>query len=277
MQGQEARYRSTQVNIVKINGVISAHATIKAEYLLSVTGQRDGLESRVRLEDSVYNFHTKGTERTAEIVRATDTVKKDLVYRLNAKGKPIRILNLGEIQTRWKQFKADIPRNQRFEIMDDEAKKQFVAAGDAEYSSEQVMLQHSHTNLFNQIVFGQHLTRTHEDFDAEVFETQSHFFPQIKFDVHCELVKEGEEDDVIRYAKAGKPLFVDKSQMIALYEQLYKKQVEFRFTDHIYEFEQRFSVEKGTKVIDKAQVRLNERIKNNMESEVIYELRRVEL
>ena len=88
---------------------------------------------------------------------------------------------------------------------------------------------------------------------------------------------QGEDEEMTHFEKTGSPLFVDKSAMIGLYERLYKSQVEYRFTDYLYDFEMTFSVRKDKHTIDRAQIRINERIKNNIQSEVLYELRTVEL
>jgi len=133
------------------------------------------------------------------------------------------------------------------------------------------------TALFNKIVLGQYLTSDEGRFDVEVFETQSHFFPPIRFDVHCETTRRGESEGMVHYAKSGKPLFVDKSHMIALYEKLYLPQIGFKFTDYLYDYESKFSVSSRDKLIRTAEVAIHERIKNNMESEVLYRLREVEL
>lgn len=277
MQEQQIRHRSTQINIVKIDGVISAHATIKAEYLLTISRQADAIRATVQLEDSVYDFHTKGSEQAAELVRATDTIKKRLVYQLNDRGNPVKLLNQLEVQQTWQEFKANMSSAGYRDRMDEETFRRFIAAGDAEYNSEELLLKNSGTALFNKLVFGQYLTNENDRFDVSIFETQSHFFPQIRFDVHCETTRRGESEGLVHYATTGKPLFVDKSHMIALYEKLYLAQIGFKFTDYSYDFEASFGVSHGEKLIRKAEAAIHERVKNNMESEVIYRLREVEL
>lgn len=277
MKEQQIRYRSTQINIVKINGVISAHATIKAEYLLTLSRQEGNIRAVAQLEDSVYDFHTKGSERAAELVRATDTIKKRLVYELNDRGSPVKLLNSREVQQNWRDFKATMSNGGRAEGMDEETFRRFIAAGDAEYNSEELLLKNSGTVLFNKVVFSQYLTNAQDRFDDEIFETQSHFFPAIRFNVHCETKRRGESEGVVHYAKAGKPLFVDKSYMIALYEKFYLSQIGFKFTDYLYDFEAKFDVSAREQLIRTAEVAIRERVKNNLESEVIYRLREVEL
>lgn len=273
----QVRYRSTQINIVKIDGAISAHATIKAEHLLTLSGQQGALRPTVELVDSVYDFHTKGSEQAAELVRATDTIKRRLVYQLNDRGVPSRLLNHSEVQKNWHDFKAALANNGLRAGMDEATFRRFIAAGEAEYASEEVLLRNSETALFNKILFGQYLTRDEGRFDVEIFATQSHFFPQVQFDVPCKTERQGESEGAVHYSKTGKPLFVDKSQMIALYEKLYRAQIGFKFTDYLYDYASNFSVSKQDRLIQTAEVAIRERIKNNMESEVIYKLKAVEL
>lgn len=277
MPEEQVRYRSVQINIVKIDGAISAHATIKAEHLLTVSGPPCALCPTVELLDSVYDFHTKGSEQAAELVRATDRVKRRLVYQLNDRGIPVKLLNHDEVLQNWRDFQAELPSSGLRASMDDATLRRFVAVGDAEYTSEEVLLKNSGTALFNKIVFGQYLTRDADRFEVETFETQSHFFPQVRFDVHCKTERQGEEETMVHYSKSGRPLFVDKSQMVALYEQLYRAQIGFKFTDYLYDYESNFSVSKRERLVQKAEVAIRERIKNNLESDVLYKLRTVEL
>ena len=165
MREQQVRYRSTQINIVKIDGAISAHATIKAEHLLTLSGPQSAIRPTVELIDSVYDFHTKGSEQAAELVRATDTIKRRLVYQLNEMGAPNKLLNQGEIWQNWRDFQAELPKNGLRTSMDEATFRQFIAAGDAEYSSEEVLLKNSGTALLNKILFGQYLTREEDRFD----------------------------------------------------------------------------------------------------------------
>lgn len=271
---KKARYRTTQINIVKINGVISAHATIKAEYLLLFNSLN---KVEVLLEDSIYNFHTKGTEQLAELIRVTDTVKKKMVYALDSKGRLKDLLNFSEVQETWERFKKNASNFASFQKVDAQHIIKLNQAGNVEYYDKELLLKNSNSNLFNQIIFSQYLTKEFENFEAETFDTQSHFFPEIQFTVNCETKQQREEENSISYAKKGTPLFINKSKMIALYEKLYKKQIEYKFTDYIYDFNTHFTVSKEDGLIDKATVTISERIKNNMESEVIYELKRVEL
>lgn len=277
MQEQQIRYRSTQINIVKIDGVISAHATIKAEHLVTISRQADALRATVLLEDTVYDFHTRGTEQAAELIRATDRIKKRLVYQLNDKGAPVKLLNFLEIQQIWKEFKANMANGGPGAKMDAETSRRFIEVGDIEYNSEQLLLKNSETALFNKIVLGQYLTNETDHFDGESFETQSHFFSPIRFNVHCETRRRGESDGMVHYAKSGKPLFVDKARMIELYDQLYLTQLGFKFTDYLYDFEAAFSLSPQEKLVHTAEVAIRERVKNNLESEVIFRLRKVEL
>lgn len=65
--------------------------------------------------------------------------------------------------------------------------------------------------------------------------------------------------------------------MIRLYESYYREKIGFKFTDYLYDFESDFSISKQDGLIDYATVTINERIKNNIQSQVLYELKRVEL
>ncbi len=275
--GGKVRYRATQINMVKIDGAISAHATVKTEYLLTLERPKDSRRATVELEDSVYNFHTKGTEAAAALVRATDRIKRRLVYELDSKGVPVGLLNIAEVQENWRAFKETMTREGCPEGMDEKMSERFVTAGDIEYNSEEIILKNSNVTLFNKVVFGQYLTRDEQDFEVEIFHTQSQIFPQITFDVHCLTENQGESNGTVHFCKKGEPLFVDKSAMMALYEKMYRERIGYKFTDYIYEFTARFSIQKDINLIQKAEIRIAERIKNNVEYEVAYELRAVEL
>lgn len=276
MPERQARYRAEQINLVKVDGAITAHATIKTEYLLTLSSTMGALSATVTLEDSVYNFHTTGSESLAAMVRATDSIKKRLVYLLDEKGLPARLLNLPEVQEAWRTFKQDLSTNGFSERLGEEGVARFIEAGDIEYNSQAIILQMSATSLFHKVIFGQHL-RGGAEHQGEVFDTQSHFFPQIRFDVHCQASTQEESEDSVTLVKVGKPLFVDKSSMMSLYEQIYRPKIGFKFTDHHYTYETNSTVAKGDRLVRRADAAIHEAIKNNLEAQVIYKLRTVEL
>lgn len=275
---REARYRTKQINVIKLNDVINAHSAIQCDYYLSLENKaNEGRVATVKLDDSVYNFYTQGSEELADFIRASDTVKNRLVYALDDKGVIRDLLNEESLQQNWHRFKKQLPMNKFFQKTPSEVLEQIINAGNIEYNSKSLLLRNSNSNLFNKIIFSQYLTRSFENFEQEHFETESHFFPQISFKVDFETIKKSEDDSVINYTKKGKPRFVDIDKMILLYEKFYRPQIEFKFTDYIYDIEIDFSVSKEDGLINEASVNLSERIKNNMESQVLYELKKVEL
>ncbi|WP_407402922.1 LysM peptidoglycan-binding domain-containing protein [Chryseobacterium sp.] len=274
---KKSRYRTKQINIVKINDVISAHSTVECEYLFHITTNSNGKKAEVDLEDSVYNFYTNGSEYLADFLRSSDAVKRKLIYNINENGKILNLENLNSINKNWEKFKSQLGENPFFKNSDPNVLNQIINAGNIEYNSEEILIKNSNSNLFNQVVFSQYLTKYFTDFEVEEFTTQSHFFPQIAFTVECKTELIGEDENNFKFAKVGKPKFVDIDQIIVLYEKLYKPQIGFRFTDYLYDFVIDFTVSKEDGLITQASVNLNERIKNNMQSQVIYELKKVEL
>lgn len=273
----QARYRTKQINIIKINDVISAHSAIKCDYLLSLDRGIGDNTAIVRLDDSVYNFYTKGSEALEDFVRASDTVKRELIYKVGNHGEIIDLLNIEEIQQNWHRFKKQLPMNPIFRDAKADVLQNIINTGNTEYNSKEILLNNSASNLFNKIIFSQYLTKSSEKFRIEEFETQSHFFPEIKFQVECETKLRSEDDKQFHYAKRGKIIFVDVDRMILLYEERYREQIEFKFTNYLYDFNVNFSVSKIDGLINNASVNIDERIKNNMQSEILYELKRVEL
>lgn len=272
---KQARYRTRQINIVTINSTITAHSTIDFEYYLSLNEEQN--IASIKLIDSVYNFHTKGSEGISDFIKVSDQIKKNILYKYDKNGKIINVLNLNEINSNWEKFKINIDNKILLKQSTQEYKNQIIEAGNKEYSSEEVFLKFNTISLFNQIVFDQYLTKKFNDYEIESFNTQSYFFPSVKFEVSCEIERQKEDEQQIKYLKKGKPLFSDISTMISLYEKMYKEQIGFKFTEYLYDFEIYFTVSKKDGLIDKATVNIDERIKNNLGSQVIYELKRVEL
>lgn len=272
---KEARYRTKQINIVKINGSISAHSTIQCDYYFTFDEKRN--IAKVRLDDSVYEFNTSGSEPLANFIRTTDTIKKEMIYSIKSDGEIEDLLNQEAVQKNWEQFKQNIATYELFENSQQQEIDKIINSGDMEYHSKEILLKNSATNLFNQIVLGQYLTRSFSAFEIEEFATISHFFSQVGFTVSCDTKKVKDSDEQTKYKKIGKPVFVDVDKMIRLYEQLYKEQVGFKFTDYLYDYDMNFTVSKADGLIDYASVTIDERVKNNLQSQVMYELNRVEL
>ena len=272
---KKARYRTKQINIIKINGNISAHSTIQCDYYFAFDQNRN--IAKVRLDDSVYQFNTNGSEQLAYFIKTTDTIKKEMIYAIKSDGEIKDLLNQEAIQQNWLAFKKDLPTYELFESAQQEAIDQIIKSGDTEYYSKDLLLKNSATNLFNRIMFGQYLTRDFSAFEIEEFETMSHFFPQVSFMVSCETKKAKDSKEQVKYLKNGKPQFIDVDKMFRLYEQMYKEQVGFKFTDYLYDYDVNFTVSKRDSLIDYASVTIDERVKNNLQSQVMYELKRVEL
>lgn len=275
---REARYRTKQINIIKLNDVISAHSAIQCDYYLLLQNKmNEEIIADVRLDDSIYNFYTQGSEELSDFIRSSDTVKNNIIYLLDEKGAIADLLNEETIQQNWHRFKKQLPMNKFFQKSPSEVLDKIINAGNIEYNSKIILLKNSNTNLFNKIMFGQYLTKSFNNFEHEQFDTESHFFPQIAFTVDFETTKSSEDKSVVNYTKKGRPKFVDIDSMILLYEKFYRPQIEFKFTDYLYDIEIDFSVSKEDGLINEASVSISERIKNNMESQVLYELKRVEL
>lgn len=260
---KEARYRTKQINIVKINGNISAHSTVECDYYFGFDQKRK--IGKARLDDSVYNFNTSGSEQLADFIRTTDTIKKEMIYSFKSDGEIEDLLNMEAIQQNWLAFKQNLPTYELFESAQPEAIDQIIQSGDTEYYSKELLLKNSATNLFNRIMFGQYLTRSFSAFEIEEFETISHFFPQVSFTVSCETKRAKDNEEQVKYLKSGKPQFIDVDKMIRLYEQMYKEQVGFKFTDYLYDYDINFTVSKTDGLIDYASVNINERVKNNLQ------------
>ncbi|REC59102.1 hypothetical protein DRF65_27745 [Chryseobacterium pennae] len=272
-KNRKARYRTKQINIVKINDVINTHTSVRCEYLLELKKN----QAKVILQDSVYNFYAEGTQDLEQFVRTSDSLKKEVDYQLNSNGEIVEILNLEALQQGWHRFKKQLPLNNLVKNNKPEIIKQLIDAGNIEFGSPDILLKNCKNNLFNQIIFGQYLKRQFDEFTNEQFETLSHFFPEIAFKVECETTVRNTTENQTNFLKKGRPLFVDIDNMILLYEKYYKPQIQFKFTDHIYEYEVFFTVSNEDGLIDEATIHLSERIKNNVESQVVYQLKRVEL
>ena len=273
--GDETRYRCEQINIIKLNGVISAHSTIKTEYLLRFIDRNN---AEVLLTDSIYNFFTQGTEELVGFISSSDRIKDRMHYALDERGRIKEILNKKELIEKWNAFRNRLGDNPYMKKLDRKAKENIIKAGDMEFSSSnEILFKNAYANLFNQIIFGQYLKHDFGNFQGEIMKTQSHFFPDIKFDVNCETKKQTESEESVTYLNTGKPLYVNISDMILLYEKFYKEQLQYKFTDYRYELEMNYTVSKKDNRIIEANVCINEAVKNNMESQVLYNLKKVEL
>lgn len=271
------RYRCEQTNIIKLNGVINAHSTVKAEYLLSFPFENQNKIAEVKLEDSIYNFFTKGTEELVGFLSSSDRIKSRMLYELDSRGKIKNISNFLELRDLWKKYRNNISDNSFVKKLDQDAKKRIVESGDIEFYSPKILLKNANTNLFNQIILNQYLVCNYSDFQNEILKTRSHFFPDIEFDVNCEVNIYSESDNRITFQEIGLPTYVNISDMIALYEKFYKEQLQYRFTDYSYKIRMDYTIDKTDNRIMTASVSINEAVKNNMESQVLFHLKRVEL
>lgn len=272
---KRARYRTKQINIVRINGVVNAHSTVQCHYYFLLNNERH--IAKVCLEDSVYDFHTQGLKPLEDFIRISDSVKKEMIYSIQTNRHIDTLLNQPTIQQNWVDFKNNIHTNEFMKDANQEAVEQIIKAGDLEYNSKELLLKNSINNLFYQVLFGQHLAYHSSKFEIEEFETVSQIFPQINFRVRCNTKELRENNTQSEYEKIGKPIFVDIDKIIQLYETFYRNKVGFKFTNFLYDYEMNCTVSKQDGLVDYATININERVKNNIESQTIYELTRVEL
>lgn len=194
---KEARYRTKQINIIKIDGAITAHSTIQHDYSFVINPQEQ--IAHTVLNDSIYNFNANGSEPLVDFIKTTDSLKKHMVYSITKKGEIEDLINHQDISYDWKKFKENISSYELFSNAEPEMISKIIEVGDIEFNSKEILIENSNSNLFNKIIFSQYLTCDYNDFETEEFFTISHFFPQIKFVVNCETRKTLETQNQIKF------------------------------------------------------------------------------
>ena len=275
-----AKYRCEQVNTTKIDGNLTSNSQQKFQYYVQVSPAQK--TAKVKLEDHYYNMNPPVLNKVFDFITKTESIRQDISFSYGENGKIIRILNKEEQAEKWRAFKNSREFQTEFiESMRDNNEKaleEIIKSGDRQFSLSYDSEEEYRRELFYSILFDWQLTSNdNTSVQQEDFLFRSILLPEVivPMDFRCDILKE--ESDITKLRKVGSAKLNDEllEDIIKKYDQYYKPQIKYSFTEYKLEFRQTYEIDTVTRLVTDAKLIWVESIKDNVESFCQFTLRKL--
>ncbi|MBE5321651.1 hypothetical protein IM793_20985 [Pedobacter sp. MR2016-19] len=278
----QVRYRAEQQIITKHSGNMASHGLLKHEYLLGLDKLNDGYNAKVTITDAYGSYEPELMKDLIQLGLLIDSVRHEQKFKLNNDGKPTELLNKSEMISNWMTLRTmQLKDDKLLRNFEKDEQKQILKEVnnycDVVFSDNYPMLEELSKNLFHFTVFDKYLSSGNFlGKDAENVQFYSSMF-NIPVTMEFEYQNFQEKDDFYVFEKNGKLLYVDYDLIIDIYKTQYQPVLHYAYTDYDYSITSKIEVDKKSNCITQAYVTINEAVKNNVESTIIYNLKQVEL
>ncbi|WP_345949705.1 hypothetical protein ABDD95_22925 [Mucilaginibacter sp. PAMB04274] len=272
-----ARYRCEQFNTTKVEDHITFHCDTKKQYLLKLT---PGRKAQVVLEQYLYKVNPPALKDAIAATEKLEFDKENVAFGLHADNSIKSVNNFAALQQKWNQFKPELINSELYRTIgrtNPAAAEGLIQGGDLEFGTEDVLLKTYDKSLFYHTIFN--------DFDPEKdreSKQQLEFNSQIFVNVPLELelthgvINDSERTtEVMTVGKLNKGK-LNEDTLIQQYNQFYKPIIEYDFTEYIFEYIIRRTVDKNSGLILSATVQLKEAVKYNYEFVTQFDLKKLE-
>ena len=158
-----AHYRFKQINVIRYEDIPISNSTIRAQYLF----ERANHNVHTKCEESYYTF-TPQQNKIGDFLSLSDQIRKEVYWRIDKNGEPLRILNEGELKESWENAKREtLPNNEFMNSLDKEQYQKIIQAGDTEFQDMSLFIRNYRTNLFFRELCGQYLMKSPENYEFE--------------------------------------------------------------------------------------------------------------
>ncbi len=269
-----AHYRFKQINVIRYEDIPISNSTIRAQYLF----ERANHNVHTKCEESYYTF-TPQQNKIGDFLSLSDQIRKEVYWRIDKNGEPLRILNEGELKESWENAKREtLPNNEFMNSLDKEQYQKIIQAGDTEFQDMSLFIRNYRTNLFFRELFGQYLMKSPENFEFEKLQTMSNFFKDIVIEADLTYSKLKEDENFIFIVKESEldRNKLDEIEMVKQYNKLYKPKIKYDFTEYDYKYRATMKLNKEDGLLENLTLSLTEKIKNNLICDISFDLKRIE-
>ncbi|WP_412465786.1 hypothetical protein [Pedobacter sp. KLB.chiD] len=273
----EARYRCEQLNTTKVEDHISFHCTTKKQYHLQY---EDADKVKIHLEQFLYKINPEVLKDAITATEPLEYSKENVAVSLSKDNHINGILNFGEIQKKWNDFKPELMKTAFYKSLlqhDFKAAESFINGGDTEFSTQENLIKTYEKSFFFHVLFN--------DYDPWIDREQKQrlkFFSQIFVNIPLELeLTHGvidENDKFVEIMTVGKLVKenLDNKLLEEQYDKFYKPMIEYNFTEYNYEYIIRRVVDKKTALIFSAKANLKEEVKYNYQFITQFDLKKLD-
>ncbi|MFC1224839.1 hypothetical protein ACFE6N_13580 [Pedobacter sp. BG31] len=276
------RYRSEQQIITKHSGNLASHGVLKHEYLLGIEKIDGGFNASITITDAYGSYEPELMKDLIQLGLLIDSVRHEQKFRLSENGKMKELLNKSEMIGNWMTLRTmQLKDNKLLRNFEKEEQKQILKEVnnycDVVFSDNYPMLEELSKNLFHFTVFDKYLSKS--DLIGKSNETTQFYSSMFNLPLTMEFEYQNfqEKDDSYVFEKNSKLLYVDYNTIIDIYRTQYQPVLHYAYTDYNYSISSKIEVDKASNFITQAYVTIEEAVKNNVESTIIYNLKQVKL
>ena len=275
----EARYRSEQLCVITIDGIIENHVDTKLEYHVKKYISNNELMVKITLVDQVVNIHPATLQDTLTLMSKIDVIKSDALLVVNPNnGKIDRIANVDEIRTNWFAFKNEVIKTTSY-IKSPEMKSNiatYLEDTEKQFTEENLLLDFN-VRPFFELFFDTYLVRDEFHFAPYSKLYYSQLFDRLPVDFNIDQTITEETPSTMTILKNGKvgndnPHLKDFEKV---YDLRYKPKIGYKFSEYEYNHETRVSYNLDDKMLNESTMVITEAVKNNIELFIDYKIRRI--
>jgi hypothetical protein len=275
----EAKYRSEQVNVIKVNGIIESHGESKLEYHVRKYIENGQYKVKVSLTDSIMTINPAYLQDSLNLVEKVDLIKSNVILVLDNKtGKITAIDNLPEIKAEWLVMKNRIESNTAY-VKDPQTKQniaEYLVNTEKQFTQES-MLHDFKIRPFFDLFFDSYLVTENFSFAPYTKLYYSQLFDQlpVDFDVTQKVVTESREGiNILKEATVNKhsPHIKDFER---LYDERFKPRIGYKFSDYNFSHTTQASYNYADNLLEEATMKIIEEVQHNVDLFVDYKLRRI--
>ena len=275
----EAKYRSEQVNVIKVNGIIESHGESKLEYHVRKYVENGQYKVKVSLTDSIMTIHPAYLQDSLNLVEKVDLIKSNAILLLDNKtGKITAIENLADIKAEWLLMKRRIEGNTAY-VKDPQTKRNiadYFINTEKQFTQESMLLDFKIRPFFD-LFFDSYLVSEIFSFEPYSKLYYSQLFDQlpVDLDVTQKVVTEGREGiNILKEANVNR-LSPHIKDFERLYDERFKPRIGYKFSDYNFSHTTQASYNYTDNLLEEAAMRIIEEVQHNVDLFVDYKLRRI--
>ncbi len=273
------RYRSEQIVIIKIDGIIENHADTKLEYVVKKIVEQDNIFVKVELVDQVIKIQPTHLQESMDLMSKIDTIKSNALVKVNPNTGRIRsVENLDEITKNWLDFRKSVEMNTSF-IQSSEMKKNIETYLDAtalQFSEEQI-LEDFRVRPFFDLFFDKYLVSDDLDVKNRDKLYYSQLFDRLPLQLNVveSIISETQSLIGVKKDATLDRKNSDMSHFAKIYDFKYKPKIGYKFDNYNFEHHSQMNYDLRNNILQDAWMTISEDVTNNIEVFVDYKIRRV--
>lgn len=273
------KYRSEQLTIIKVNGVISNHAETKLEIHVKRYVNEQNYCVDILLADNIITVYPDKLQEALNIMCELDFIKHNLSVLVDKlTGRIKNILNMDYVQEAWIQYKQKVYEKYAFVKTSDVKTKldAFIHTAEAQITEKDILLDFE-TRPFFDLFFDRYLVNSYIDTAPYSKQYCSQLFNNKPVQMNGTRKVIHETPMAITIVKEVK-LDKKNTSMVEfenLYNQQYKPTVGYKFSDYNFEHKTEIILNPVERIVEAATMVINENVQNNIELFIDYKLRRI--